>query len=52
MYSSLADVSSMSLVKCVMSASRVAILTSLSWIRVFIKTETLAESVDSEAGVE
>jgi hypothetical protein len=47
-----ADVSSISLVKCVIRASRVAMLASRSWLSVFCNTETRAESVDSDAGVE
>jgi hypothetical protein len=50
-YVSSAEVSSMSLVKCVMSASRVAMLTSLSWIRVFVRTETLAAGSTESAVV-
>lgn len=51
MYASSADVSSMRRVKCVIKASRVAMLARRSWMRVFCRTEMRAESVDSEAGV-
>jgi hypothetical protein len=51
-YVSSAEVSSISLVKCVMRASRVAMFERRSWLRVFCNTEMRAESVDSEAGVE
>lgn len=51
MYASSAEVSSIKRVKCVMRASRVAMLARRSWMRVFCRTEMRAASVDSEAGV-
>jgi hypothetical protein len=39
-------------VKCVISASSVAMFASRSWISVFWRTATRAASVDSLAGVE
>ncbi len=39
-------------VKCVIKASRVAMLARRSWMRVFCNTAMRAESLDSEAGVE
>ena len=52
MYSSVAEVSSMRRVKCVVIASRVAMLARRSWPRVFWRTEMRASGEVEESGVE
>ena len=52
MKGSSADVSSMRRVKCVVMASRVAILARRSWPRVFWRTEMRVWSEVAESGLE